>query len=223
MVPITGNTYPIKDQLKALGGKWSLDSKCWMVPASHAAQAQAIVPAAKAPAQKRMVGDVSGILALFAKARTHLKFPAIELSVPPVGTRPLYTFTDKAERDAEKAKRRLDPVVCVNVATHKAKEPGSLTLLSGEKGDDGRRRWLGRISLDGSCRSDDAALVARLRQFAADPAGIAGEHGELHGRCCFCRKALTDKRSTAVGYGETCANNFGLPWGAKPTEFAGQA
>lgn len=43
---ITGNTYPVKDQLKALGGKWDANSKSWMVPDDKAEQARALLPAA---------------------------------------------------------------------------------------------------------------------------------------------------------------------------------
>lgn len=48
-VAITGNTYPVKDQIKALGGRWNADRKAWMVPANQAAQAQALV--SRAPKQ----------------------------------------------------------------------------------------------------------------------------------------------------------------------------
>jgi hypothetical protein len=40
---ITGNTYPVKDQLKALGGKWDPTAKGWKVPDDRAAQARALV------------------------------------------------------------------------------------------------------------------------------------------------------------------------------------
>ena len=43
MIAITGNTYPVKDQLKSLGGRWNADRKAWMVPADKAAEAQALV------------------------------------------------------------------------------------------------------------------------------------------------------------------------------------
>jgi len=29
MFNITGNTYPVKDQLKAIGCRWSVQQKCW--------------------------------------------------------------------------------------------------------------------------------------------------------------------------------------------------
>jgi hypothetical protein len=53
-VLITGNTYPVKDQIKALGGKWDKDAKGWRVPADKEAEAKALVAnATSAPAQSR--------------------------------------------------------------------------------------------------------------------------------------------------------------------------
>ena len=46
MVAIRGNTYPVKDAIKALGGRWSPDEKAWMVPDAKAAEAQALVSGA---------------------------------------------------------------------------------------------------------------------------------------------------------------------------------
>ncbi len=43
MVPITGNTFPVKDALKALGGKWDASQKTWMVPAAKADEARRLV------------------------------------------------------------------------------------------------------------------------------------------------------------------------------------
>ncbi len=47
-VAIRGNTYPVKDQLKALGAKWDGVEKCWMIDESKQEQALAIVRAAPA-------------------------------------------------------------------------------------------------------------------------------------------------------------------------------
>lgn len=35
-----------------------------------------------------------------------------------------------------------------------------------------------------------------------------------HRNCIFCMRHLSDERSEFAGYGETCAENNGLPWGA---------
>lgn len=148
------------------------------------------------------VGEMSGMLALFGKAKQHLKYPAVVLSVPAASM-----------------------TVRLSVAGDRAKIPGSITVLDYDAGPDGRD-WLGRITVDGQYqpsrktngRTD--AIVARLQQFACDPATVAAEHGRLTGRCCFCNLPLKDERSTAVGYGATCASHYGLPWGARPATFA---
>lgn len=145
--------------------------------------------AERAPQAAQHVGDLSGIVAMFDRARRHLRYPAVVLD----GFR-------------------------VNVAGERAREPGSLTITSPDKGPDGRRAWLGRVTLAGQfepSREAPANIGDKLRAFAADPAGIAAEYGRLHGACCFCRKPLRDERSTAVGYGPNCAEHFGLPWGVR--------
>jgi hypothetical protein len=141
------------------------------------------------------VGDLTGVLALFDKAKANLKYPAIVLSVP---------GTDMSLR--------------LSIASPKARVPGSITVLDAAKGDEGRE-WLGRITVDGQYQPSSKingrteAIVSRLRAFAADPAKVAAEHGKLTGSCCFCNRTLKDERSTAVGYGATCADHWNLPWG----------
>lgn len=46
MVAISGNTYPVKEQLKSLGARWHADEKCWMVAESQAIRAREIVAGA---------------------------------------------------------------------------------------------------------------------------------------------------------------------------------
>jgi len=50
MTLITGNTFPVKEQIKALGGKWNPTAKGWNVPDDKAEEAQALV--ANAPKSK---------------------------------------------------------------------------------------------------------------------------------------------------------------------------
>ena len=45
-ITITGDTYAVKDAIKALGGRWNQTAKGWDVPAAKAAQAQALVSGA---------------------------------------------------------------------------------------------------------------------------------------------------------------------------------
>lgn len=51
MTPINGNTYPVKDKLRAIGGKWDAARKCWLVPDNRADEARKLV--ANAPASQR--------------------------------------------------------------------------------------------------------------------------------------------------------------------------
>jgi hypothetical protein len=43
---ITGNTYPVRESLKALGGRWNPEEKAWMVPDAKADEARKIVASA---------------------------------------------------------------------------------------------------------------------------------------------------------------------------------
>jgi hypothetical protein len=45
-VLITGNTYPVKDSLRALGGRWDPSAKGWRVPSDRAEQARSLVSGA---------------------------------------------------------------------------------------------------------------------------------------------------------------------------------
>lgn len=42
-IAITGDTYPVKFQLRALGGTWNRAKQAWMVPAERAEEARRIV------------------------------------------------------------------------------------------------------------------------------------------------------------------------------------
>lgn len=46
MTQISGNTYPVKDAIKAMGGRWNAEKKCWMVPDDMAAKAKSLVSGA---------------------------------------------------------------------------------------------------------------------------------------------------------------------------------
>lgn len=145
--------------------------------------------------QRQTVGDVKGIVSLIETARAHLKSPKLLVKAG-------------------------DLTVRISVAGAASRIPGSLNVTSAEGNYEGRT-WYGRVTVDGtfspSSRVDASAttaVAAALRALAADPANVAAEFGRLTGVCCFCARKLTDARSTAVGYGATCAKHFGLPWGA---------
>ena len=184
-----------------IDGKWAVECNN---RTACAVRVLAPKPATAATAPAETVGELSGIMRLFERAKRHLKFPAIVLSVPALGDFPIR----------------------VHVAGERAKEPGSVTVLAAERDGTGERAWLGRISLDGTFRAARNAgpeILARLRDFAARPAEVAAEHGRLTGRCCFCNRALEDERSTAVGYGPVCADHYDLPWGSDRHSFEAAA
>lgn len=150
------------------------------------------------------IGTMSGIIALFDKAAEHLKSPAIVIAVIATGD-PMGPYAQKTIR--------------LNVAQAHHRVPGSINVKDGDL-------WLGRILRNGILElspkvppEDVADVSALLRRFSADPAGVATEYGRLTGRCTFCRLPLCDERSTAVGYGKTCADNWGLPWGTAKHTF----
>jgi penicillin-binding protein-related factor A (putative recombinase) len=51
-----------------------------------------------------------------------------------------------------------------------------------------------------------------LRELEVDPEKYAAEYGKLTGRCCFCHRKLTTDPSIRMGYGETCAKHYRLPY-----------
>ena len=187
---------PAKDQafakslLDSWSSKGSLSEKqhywaCKMI--DRAAGKPAAAPVAKA------VGDVSKIVAMINTARQYMAFPCLMI--------------DGGQGDKLR----------ITLAGDKAKVPGSLTVTTDQKGSDGRYFWIGRIMdgafQPGSTLSDDtvAALTKALVGFAADPEGVAKAYGQKFGRCCFCRKVLTEAKSLALGYGPDCADHWGLP------------
>jgi hypothetical protein len=143
------------------------------------------------------VGNLSGIVAVFATASRHLRHPSIVLD----GFR-------------------------VSVAGARSRNPGSLKVTGIDADVVSRfggmtRKWFGSVSLAGVFQPGQAApegLGEKLRAFAANPAGEAARHGRLTGRCCFCNHRLgegDDRRSVEIGYGPDCAEHFGLPWGTR--------
>lgn len=137
------------------------------------------------------IGSLSAINALFDKASSSLKRPAIVL-----------------KDDAQTYR--------LSVAGERSSNPGSINVTS--VGSFENRTWYGRITQDGKfvpSRRDEApeGLVSLLRRFAAEPAEVAAQYGRETGNCCFCARELTDARSVTVGYGPVCASRWNLPWG----------
>jgi hypothetical protein len=114
--------------------------------------------------------------------------------------------------------------VRVTVAGDRSSTPGYLVITDG--GPYGSSLYYGKISPSGvlemgrDCIGEAntatrEALVALLDSLARDPAGTAAHYGHLSGSCAFCSLPLKDSRSVEVGYGQRCAQRFGMPWGGK--------
>jgi len=136
------------------------------------------------------VGVFSGVYAMFTEAKKHLKYPKIKLQVD----------TQEIE---------------LSMAGAASKCPNTVNVTDAQPY--GYNKWFGRVDAAGTWTQNqkfsEAELkpVRRLLQtFAVDPAGVAKKYSLLTGRCCFCNLPLTDPRSTAVGYGETCSKHYGL-------------
>lgn len=143
--------------------------------------------------EKVAVGSFSAMVALFDKAAAKLQRPALVIDI-------------------------AGQPIKLSVAGPNAKAPGTINVATDSPFGEGS--WFGRILRDGQFEGSPReptppALIEGLQRFAADPAGVAAEYGRMTGRCCFCKIKLKDGRSTEVGYGQTCATNYGLPWGAK--------
>lgn len=140
------------------------------------------------PQPQQVASDLSGVLGIFNKVRQHLKFPKVVLTSG-------------------------STTIKLYVAGDRAKHPGSLTVLRQVGAE---FQWEGRVMPDGTAtlsRSADQSTLGILRAFAADPEGVAAASGKMTGCCSFCHLPLSDERSIAVGYGPTCAQHWGLPWG----------
>lgn len=59
MTNVSGNTYPVRDQIRALGGKWNANAKAWQVPDERAEEAKALV--ASAPKSELSRADIIAI------------------------------------------------------------------------------------------------------------------------------------------------------------------
>ena len=138
------------------------------------------------------VGSFEGVIALFGKAKAHLKFPKITLLC-------------------------LGQPITLAVAGANSKTPGVVNVVG--EGQYPNRPFYGRVSPEGvwtpSFKTSPEmleALTALLTKFSAQPARVAKEHGKLTGNCCFCNKKLDGKdgKSLAAGFGPICADHYGL-------------
>jgi hypothetical protein len=140
------------------------------------------------------VGDFAGVIALFEKAKQHLKYPRVRMQLP--DGRPLV----------------------LALAGPGSSRAGWVNMTDGRPF--GENRFYGRVSPAGNWEMGHAideivgdAVAELLHRLAADPEQVASSYGKLTGCCCFCTSQLSDPKSTEVGYGPVCAKRWGLPWG----------
>lgn len=161
------------------------------------------LPQPAAPAALALGDGAQGLRDLFAKAKASaLKYPAIKVMV-------------------EGEVLRISMAPDIKADGTPARNPGCLYIK------DGDGAYLGKVDRAGAFQASRECTEAQRKAvaaFGADPAGVGARSGHLTGRCCFCSIKLKDARSTAVGYGSTCADHWGLPWGeAAPALIAAAA
>lgn len=144
------------------------------------------------------LNPMGAMIRLFQAGKSHLKFPKVRLLTE--GQKNLY----------------------LTLAGEKSKYRGQIMVADQDVYDDApwgsARRFYGRVDKDGTfhaSRKCDQDVIDALEVFAKDPVQAATAYGRLTGNCCFCKQRLTDERSYKVGYGQTCAGHYGLPWGEK--------
>lgn len=175
--------------LGQLKRKGKLSDKQWEWVDRLADMAQGIPDFTKP--EPEQVGTLGGLISMFENAAQKLKYPAIVLQT-----------TSGEEVRLSRAGTGSKNPGCIYVKT-----PMSIGY-AGKVDPEGN--FFPVRAVEDSLKSELAYL---LREMARHPAETAAKHGKLTGKCCFCNTSLTDEKSTAVGYGPTCAKHYNLPWG----------
>lgn len=92
---------------------------------------------------------------------------------------------------------------------------GKILISNGASFGSFNNKFFGTIDTDGKfipTANVNSNILSLIQEFDSDPITTAAKYGKMTGSCCFCRKTLSDKRSTDVGYGPICADKFNLPW-----------
>ena len=55
VVRITGKTFDVRDKLRLMGGFWSQDEKCWLVPEDRAPEARKLVRSVSGQAPENFI------------------------------------------------------------------------------------------------------------------------------------------------------------------------
>jgi hypothetical protein len=106
--------------------------------------------------------------------------------------------------------------ITMYISGRTSKTPGAIQLITAK-----HNNYLGTISTNGSLylskdiqEKEKEALLDFLQMLNAYPEIAAGIHGHMTHKCSFCNRVLTNPNSIAVGYGETCAANYRMPYGS---------
>lgn len=105
--------------------------------------------------------------------------------------------------------------VRLSLAKPGSKNPGCIYIKQGEE-------YLGKITPTGELKPVRMlfdGLIEALHEFCKDPVAYAVNFGKVTGGCCFCGRRLDNRHSIFNGYGETCADNWSLPYSKAPDDF----
>jgi len=150
-----------------------------------------LIKQANQPKQAKVADGVDGtrIVDMFVQASARLKRMKIEL-------------------------KANDQRVVFKRAGEHSKYSGQIMVTDGKQF--GEAKFFGVINLEGVFnlgRDCTEEVVELVKNFAKAPEEVAQQFGRENHVCCFCMRALKDKRSTDVGYGPICAETYGLQWG----------
>lgn len=130
--------------------------------------------------------NLPGIINLFNTSAAHLKFPKIVFEVN-------------------------GQTIKLSLAGSNSKNRGSVNITDGR--EFGNNTYFGRISPAGVLIARDE-LTAEIREFlialSTTPVETIDAYGKKTGCCMFCSTPLT--RSAVYGWGEICAQHWGLPY-----------
>tara|TARA_R110000824_G_scaffold88823_5_gene218220 strand:+ start:4803 stop:5903 length:1101 start_codon:yes stop_codon:yes gene_type:complete len=178
--------------------------------------------------------DYDAVVALFTESGKKLQVPTITLMVNEfTGLHDKTPYWSPYQKDliirgARKSQEddNLLYVACVETSHQKFDIYGKPVTKSKTQQKENSYQWLGTIDKTTKIWTptrkvfDDlnTDILATMEMFRLDPTDTIIRRGKSSGRCCFCNKHLNDEKSTAHGYGPTCARNYGLKYSKKSAD-----
>lgn len=149
--------------------------------------------------------------------RHDIKETVAKMPVEVDGSKLMQLFTDAVARGSRpkvwiKVGERS---VKLSLAAPAGKNAGCIYIGSGDD-------YLGKITPDGKLLPVKQLfdnLEESLVEFCQDPKNYAIKYGKETNHCCFCGIELTTRASVFNGYGEICAENWGLPYAKPPKDW----